>query len=99
MLPERKNELYYWHREARSSNAEVDYLLQHEDKIIPLEVKSGAAGKLKSLRIFLENQRHSPYGIRFSTANFSAENGIYHYPLYAVAKVIPQSIELIQSLL
>ena len=98
MLPERKNELYYWHREARSSNAEVDYLLQQEDRIIPLEVKSGATGKLKSLRMFLENYRHSPYGIRFSTANFSAENGIYHYPLYAVAKVIPQSIELIQSL-
>ena len=33
--------LYYWHREARSSNAEVDYLLQKDDTIIPIEIKSG----------------------------------------------------------
>ena len=36
-----QEKLYYWHREARSSNAEVDYLLQKDDTIIPIEIKSG----------------------------------------------------------
>lgn len=86
--PDRKSDLYYWQREARSSNAEVDYLIQKGDKIIPVEVKSGAAGKLKSLRFFLDRHEGSPYGIRFSTSNFQLEDAIQTYPLYAVAGLI-----------
>ena len=39
--PARKTSFYYWHREAHSSNAELDYLLQQRQNIIPIEVKSG----------------------------------------------------------
>lgn len=45
--------LYYWLREQKGSSAEIDYLLQHEGRIIPLEVKSGSTGSLKSLHYFM----------------------------------------------
>ena len=44
---------FYWCREEKSSNAEVDYLLQHTNNIIPIEVKSGATGSMKSLQLFM----------------------------------------------
>ena len=45
--------LYYWARQSKSSNAEVDYLLVKNSEIIPIEVKSGSAGSLKSLHLLL----------------------------------------------
>jgi uncharacterized protein len=45
--------LYYWAKEERTSNAEIDYIVQHKDKIIPIEVKSGTTGQLKSLHVFV----------------------------------------------
>jgi predicted AAA+ superfamily ATPase len=97
--PDRETRLFYWHREARSSNAEVDYLLQQGDTLLPVEVKSGSNGTLKSLRLFLEMHNRSPYGIRFSLGNFAIDNGIHNYPLYAVAKLVSPGQEFIRSLL
>lgn len=45
--------LYYWRREEAGTSAEVDYLIQHGNKVIPIEVKAGATGSLKSLHIFM----------------------------------------------
>ncbi|MDQ1351065.1 MAG: ATP-binding protein [Acidobacteriota bacterium] len=86
-VPDRKNRLFYWHREDRSSNAEVDYLFQQGPTVIPVEVKSGSTGSLKSLRLFLDLHDRSPYGIRFSLSNFLIDGDIHNYPLYAVAKL------------
>jgi uncharacterized protein len=55
----RDPELYYWQREAKSANAEVDYLLQHNGTIIPIEVKSGSTGSLKSLHHFMYVKKKS----------------------------------------
>ena len=52
--------LHFWVREKRTSSAEVDYLYQHENLLIPIEVKSGASGKLKSLHMFMD---HAPHNI------------------------------------
>ena len=82
--PSSKPVLYYWHREARGSNAEIDYLVQQEGYVIPVEVKSGEGRTLKSIQMFLESHQKSPYGIRFSVQNYSAYNKIRSYPLYAV---------------
>lgn len=46
-------ELFYWMREEKNANAEIDYVIQHRNKIIPIEVKAGAAGSLKSLHYFM----------------------------------------------
>jgi predicted AAA+ superfamily ATPase len=45
--------MYYWSRVQKSSTAEVDYLLVRNGEIIPVEVKSGSLGRLKSLQVFM----------------------------------------------
>jgi len=98
-LADKKGELFYWNREARSSNAEVDYLLQKKGHIIPIEVKSGSPGHLKSLQLFLQTHNGSPHGIRFSSQNFAIDNRIHSYPLYAVFKLIPPDPAVLRSFL
>jgi predicted AAA+ superfamily ATPase len=61
-----KPELYYWNREKKSSSAEVDYLLSIDNKVIPVEVKAGASGSLKSLQVFLAEKR-VPLALRFNS--------------------------------
>jgi len=80
--------LHYWHRESRSSNAEVDYLIQLDRKIIPVEVKSGKGTTLKSLHAFLAEKPQSPFGVRFSTHPYSIEAKLHSYPLYAIAGLL-----------
>lgn len=46
--------LYYWHREEKGSNAEVDYVVQHGTQVLPIEVKAGNTGGLKSLHLFMQ---------------------------------------------
>jgi len=45
--------LYYWAREQKGSAAEIDYLFQYQGEIIPIEVKAGSTGTLKSLHLFM----------------------------------------------
>ena len=61
-----KPELYYWNREKKSSSAEVDYLLSIDNVVIPVEVKAGASGSLKSLQVFLSEKR-VPVALRFNS--------------------------------
>lgn len=81
-----RQHLYYWHREAKSSNAEVDYLIQVNNRIIPIEVKSGTKGSMQSLRLFMDI-KNSQSGIRISQENFSKMDNIDIYPLYAVSNL------------
>lgn len=46
--------LYYWLNTEKTSSAEIDYVIQHGSKIVPIEVKAGASGKLKSLHLFMK---------------------------------------------
>ena len=75
--------LYYWHRESKNSNAEVDFVLQIGQNIIPVEVKSGSKGAMQSMRLFLE-EKHSPFGIRVSLENFGEMQNVKIIPLYGV---------------
>lgn len=75
--------LYYWHRESRNSAAEVDYVVQLEDKIRAIEVKSGVKGKMHSLRVFLK-EKSSNFGYRISLENYASYDDIRVVPLYAV---------------
>jgi len=82
--PSDKHRLYYWHREQRAAQAEVDFLITLERSIIPVEVKSGHGGRLQSMRLFLETHKESPYGIRVSVHNYSVLDKVHTYPLYAI---------------
>ncbi|MBN2632390.1 MAG: AAA family ATPase [Bacteroidales bacterium] len=53
------NDLYFWTREKADSSAEVDYILPYKNKLIPIEVKSGSIGKLRSLHQFMEIAPHT----------------------------------------
>ena len=65
LLAERPNRaLTYWLREGRSNNAEVDYVAEFGGRIVPIEVKAGRAGTLKSLHQFVFEKR-VPFAIRF----------------------------------
>jgi len=79
--------LYYWHRESRSSNAEVDYVISKEGKVVPIEVKAGTRGKMQSMQIFLK-ERNLNQGIRISAENFSDYGKIKSIPIYAVKNII-----------
>jgi predicted AAA+ superfamily ATPase len=71
---------YYWESDG---SAEVDFVVQLNEKVIPIEVKASDSVKSKSLKIFVT--RYSPeYSIRISSKNFGFDNGIKSVPLYAV---------------
>jgi predicted AAA+ superfamily ATPase len=72
--------LYYW---ASNGQAEVDFLIQRGDELIPVEVKSGHHTRSRSLSVY--RQKYKPaYSIRLSTKQSGFENGIKSVPLYAV---------------
>lgn len=77
-------ELYYWHREEKSSNAEVDFLFLKNGMIVPVEVKAGNRGGLKSINIFLETHEHSTMGLKISEALFNKNLPIKNIPLYGL---------------
>lgn len=52
------NKLQFWVREKKQSSAEIDYLYQYNGKLIPIEVKSGSIGKLRSLHQFMDVAPH-----------------------------------------
>lgn len=82
-------ELFYWHREAKSSNAEVDFLISQGENIIPVEVKSSTQGSMKSMRLFLNSHPQVPYGIKISEGIFAGHSGIKEIPLYALEGLHP----------
>jgi uncharacterized protein len=53
------HENFFWVREKKGAEAEVDFVVPLEDKVIPLEVKNGATGKLKSLHQFMDSVPHT----------------------------------------
>lgn len=58
-------EIYYWSREEKNSNAEIDFIHQHRNRIFPIEVKAGKTGTLKSMQVYLYEKKLTR-GIRFN---------------------------------
>lgn len=71
--------LYYWQSENR---AEIDFLINTKDGIIPIEVKANTNNNSKSLNLYMEKYKPS-FAIRISSKNFGFENNIKSVPLYA----------------
>ena len=72
-------ELYYWESDGK---AELDFIIQKETDIIPIEVKSSTHTKSRSLDLYMK--KYNPkYAIRISEKNFGFENNIKSVPLYA----------------
>ena len=70
---------YYWMTER---GAEVDFIIQRDGDIIPIEVKSADNIKSKSLNMYIQTNKPK-YSIKLSTKNFGFEDGKKTVPLYA----------------
>jgi len=58
--------LHYWSREKKGASSEVDYVLSHRGDVVPIEVKAGKTGRLKSLHVFLR-EKQLELGVRFNS--------------------------------
>lgn len=93
-----KAEMHYWQSQEKKSQAEVDYVIAHEGKVLAVEVKASTQGSMQSLWIFLRS--HSLYNaVRTSLENFgqlyyydkSADDTERHVeiiPLYAISNLL-----------
>ena len=77
-------ELFYWSREARGSSAEVDFLVAQAGRVVPIEVKSGAGGSLRSLHLLLATYPSCAEGVVLSSGTFAhrPEQRLTFMPLY-----------------
>ena len=71
---------YYWESER---GAEIDFIIQRDGQLIPIEVKSADNTKAKSLKVYMETYKPA-YAIKISAKNFGFEDGKKTVPLYAV---------------
>jgi uncharacterized protein len=85
----------FWVREAKNSNAEVDFIMQHSSSIIPVEVKSGSSARLKSMNLFVENAPHSlavriwshPLKIDDLQTDSGKKFRLFNIPFYLAGKI------------
>lgn len=91
-----QHDLFYWENLVENTTSEVDYIIAHNMKVLPIECKSGTSGKMKSLRLFMRNKNINN-AIRCSLENFAVlkeeYNGevvrnIYINPLYAISNIM-----------
>ncbi len=75
--------LYYWTSEGK---AELDFLLQQDDVIYPLEVKLGNSGKKKSLRVY-DEKYHPKLQVRTSPMNLKKDGKLLNCPLYLLGRI------------
>lgn len=95
--PRLRHDLYYWARMERNSVAEVDYVEAYRGNILPIEIKSGTQGGMKSLWMFLRQKRLTRavrcslenFGqiIRKDVENLDKENLVTICPLYAISQL------------
>lgn len=92
-----RHELYYWVRQSKNSQVEVDYLTVRDMKVLLIEVKAGTQGGMKSLWMFMR-EKHLTEAVRCSLENFGSleyidkadGNTVRHVricPLYALSQL------------
>lgn len=76
--------IYYW--SAENSRGEIDFLVQDEERIIPIEVKAEENLQAKSLRVFVERNQGLK-GMRLSMSPYREQDWLANYPLYSVSAI------------
>jgi predicted AAA+ superfamily ATPase len=95
--PNIRHEIYYWQRQAKNAQAEVDYLSSYRQTVLPIEVKAERQGGMKSLWMFMREKKLTN-AIRCSLENFGAfdhqdpevSGAVRHIqicPLYAISQM------------
>jgi predicted AAA+ superfamily ATPase len=90
ILAARGGELHFWSRETRNSQAEVDYLVEIGGEIYGVEVKSCAAGRLRSLHLLLAENPNVKGGLVFSSGPYEELPGqkLTFLPIYYAAAAV-----------
>jgi len=83
-------ELYCWVREKKNASAQIDFVVQRGENIVPIEVKSGKQGKMQSMWMFMK-EKNSDFGIRTSLENFGQYQNIKVFPLYAIGNLFSKT--------
>lgn len=78
--------LYFWCRDTASSTAEVDFMTTVGSRIVPIEVKAGTTGRLRSLHLFM-NEKKVDFGARVSQLPLSFNDKILSLPIYMVGEL------------
>ena len=95
VFPSLLHDLHFWVREKKQSNAEVDFVIPFEGKVIPVEVKSGATGRLRSLHQFIDFATHN-FAVRIYSGKFNIEKAktlagkefyLLNLPFYLTSKI------------
>jgi predicted AAA+ superfamily ATPase len=90
-----RSTLNFWTREERTAQAEVDFVYPYLDMLIPIEVKSGSSGRLRSLHQFVDRAPHI-WAIRFYSGKMKVEDArtssgknykLINLPFYLVGKI------------
>jgi uncharacterized protein len=89
--PEIRPRLYYWAREAKNSSAEVDYIITKNSQIIPVEIKSGAKGRMKSLHLFIK-KFNTEKAVKISQAKYNNKESIIDMPFYAIQSFVQGNV-------
>ncbi len=81
-------QLHYWAREQKGSQAKVDFVIQSGVNIIPIEVKAGSVGRLKSLQVMMV-EKNIPLGVRVSqqALTYDETKKILSVPFYLVSQI------------
>ena len=91
----RNANLHYWYREQKGATSEVDYLIVINDRLVPVEVKSGKTGTLRSLHIFMDESRRD-FALRIYSGNIRTERittlnkkkfTLFSVPFYLLFKI------------
>ena len=96
--PHLRHEMFYWTRQTKNSLAEIDYLTVQDMHVLPIEVKAGTQGGMKSLWIFMREKQLTE-AVRCSLENFGSleyidkedNNAVRHVricPLYAISSLL-----------
>ena len=88
--------LHFWARDKVGAQAEVDYVISFNSHIIPIEVKSGAIGRLRSLLKFLEEKK-SPLGIKISSQKLMFNHQVLSVPFYLVSELFRLVEEVLEA--
>lgn len=79
--------LYFWARTKANSSAEVDFVIERKGEIIPIEVKSGKSGKLRSMHILLKENSNVKFGYVFGQTDYGDEDRLKFRPIYSIGGI------------
>jgi predicted AAA+ superfamily ATPase len=82
-----KPDVYYWMNDRKKGTAEVDFLIQNNGKIIPIEAKSSTNLKAKSLKVYMDYYK-PPLAIRTSLGRYGIRENLCDIPLYLIGQLL-----------